>query len=251
MTETIKKQRRKPGPVIDAPPKHPVTQHILENTTFHDEFLGDAGAYASLTPALRRAVDVFVMGGSQLQAARAAGYGNTLGSQRSAGHAIARKPEVIAAIAEREAMAQEEAGLSLTRSWIETRRIGYFDPKELFDKKGALIPVEKWSDDARAAVQSLEVNELFEGAGRDRVKVGHVVKVKFWDKIAALTMHLKARGILGTGPLDGAAVVINNNTQINNTDAAVDRVVNAANPTDASIEYEQLMRMVPAIEHKP
>lgn len=231
--------------------RHPITKEVIEPVTLHKDFMGDQGAYAALTVQLRRAVDVLVMGGTGIDAARAAGYGECSYSALGVhGHVIRRKPEVIAAIKEREAFAMEEAGLTPIRSWTETRRIAYFDPAELFDTNKRLKHVNELSDNARAAIQSIEIETRYEEGKKGKSVRVDVAKIKFWNKVEALTMHLKASGQIKTGSMDGA-LVINNNTQINNLDAATERVVNAANPTDASIEYQTLMGMVPAIEHKP
>lgn len=240
--------------------RHPVTQEIIEPVKLHADFLGDTGAYASLPTNLRRAVDVLVMGGTGAAAARAAGYGDckpsTLGVH---GHLIRKKPQVQAAIKEREAFAMEEAGLTPIRSWMETRRIAYFDPAELFDENKNLKSITDLSENARAAIQSIEVVESIDEVenvekgklkGTTRMVKTRTAKIKFWNKVEALTMHLKASGQIKTSAMEGA-LVINNNTQINNMEAVAERVANASNPVDASIEYQELMGMVPVIEHKP
>lgn len=76
----------------------------------------------------------------------------------------------------------------------ETARLAFSDLRKLFDENGALKPVQQWPDDMAAAVSAVEVDELFEGIGADRVQVGYTRKVKLWDKPKALEMvgkHLK------------------------------------------------------------
>lgn len=76
----------------------------------------------------------------------------------------------------------------------EVARLGFADLRKLFDDKGALLPVAQWPDDMAAAVASVEVDELFEGFGENRVQVGFTKKLKLWDKGKALEMlgrHLK------------------------------------------------------------
>jgi len=230
--------------------RHPLTKHIIETTKpLSEEYLGEAGAYAALTPDLRRAVDILVLGGTGTAAARAAGHKGDPSTLAVRGHVLRRRPDIIAAVAEREAVAMEEAGLTLYRSWLETRRIAYFDPRELFDDKGNLIPVTELSPDARAAIQSIEVETKMTPGKKGKVIMTHVTKIKLWSKPDALKVHLIGKGALKQGALDGAVVNVTNNTQINNTQEAADRVQGAANATDAAVEYQQLMGNV--LEHKP
>ena len=109
--------------------------------------------------------------------------------------------------------------------------------------------MDRMSDDARAAIQSIEVETKFSTGKKGKVIGTHVTKIKLWSKPDALKVHLIGKGALKQGALDGATLVVNNNTQINNTQEAADRVQGAANATDAAVEYQQLMGQV--LEHKP
>lgn len=76
----------------------------------------------------------------------------------------------------------------------EVARLGFSDLRKLFDEHGALLPVSQWPDDVAPAIAAVEVDELFEGFGENRIQVGYTKKVKLWDKGKALEMlgrHLK------------------------------------------------------------
>lgn len=77
----------------------------------------------------------------------------------------------------------------------ELLRIARSDIRKLFDvKTKVLLSPDEWSDDVAAAVSSIEVDEIFDGYGKDRVLIGHTRKVKMWDKTRGLEMlgkHLK------------------------------------------------------------
>jgi phage terminase small subunit len=76
----------------------------------------------------------------------------------------------------------------------EAARIGFSDLRRLFGENGELLPVNAWPDDVAASVASVEIDELFEGYGENRVQVGHTKKIKLWDKPRALELlgkHLK------------------------------------------------------------
>lgn len=70
----------------------------------------------------------------------------------------------------------------------ELRRIGLSDIKKIFEEDGSLKPVSQWPEEMGSVVSSIEVNELFDGVGRQRKQVGEVKKVKLWDKIKSLEL---------------------------------------------------------------
>lgn len=76
----------------------------------------------------------------------------------------------------------------------ELMRMASVDVGEAFDSKGRLLPLHRMSEDVRRAISSIEVEELYEGRGEERVKIGVLRKVKFWDKKGALELlgkHLR------------------------------------------------------------
>lgn len=102
----------------------------------------------------------------------------------------------------------ERTQLTADRVITEVARLGFSDLRKLFDDKGALLPVTAWPEDMAAAVSSVEVDELFEGFGENRVQVGYTKKVKLWDKPRALELlgkHLKlwVERVEASGPNGG------------------------------------------------
>jgi hypothetical protein len=73
----------------------------------------------------------------------------------------------------------------------ELKRIALVDIRELYDSNGTVRPAEDWPAHLAAAIQSVEVEELFEGSGKDRTWTGYTKKVKFWDKSKSIEMLLK------------------------------------------------------------
>lgn len=68
------------------------------------------------------------------------------------------------------------------------------DIRDAFDENGRLLAVHEMPEHVAKAISSVKVFEEFEGAGKDRVQVGEVREVKFWDKSKALELlgrHLK------------------------------------------------------------
>lgn len=78
----------------------------------------------------------------------------------------------------------------------ELRDIALVDVRQLFKEDGGLKDPTEWPANLGAAVASIEVDELFEGVGRDREKIGFTKKVRFWSKVQALESLCKNLGIL-------------------------------------------------------
>lgn len=89
---------------------------------------------------------------------------------------------------------KQETGISLERTLREIARIGYFDPRKLFDAKGEPLPITELDDDTAAVIAGLDVLEEWEGSGEDRKLVGYVKKWKLADKKGALDMLMKHLG---------------------------------------------------------
>lgn len=90
--------------------------------------------------------------------------------------------------------ASDKAVVSEARVIEELARIGLFDPGQLFADDGSLLPVKKMPPAVRAAIASVEVDELFDGAGKDRKFIGYTKKIKLWDKNSALEKIMRHLG---------------------------------------------------------
>jgi len=88
----------------------------------------------------------------------------------------------------------EKMELTLEKVITENMRLAFFDIRTMFNENGTLKPVSEWSDAIGASVKSIEVNELFEGSGQDRIRIGETKKISFWDKGAAIDRLMKHLG---------------------------------------------------------
>ena len=70
----------------------------------------------------------------------------------------------------------------------ELRILSLIDFRSAFGPDGALLPIDKIPADVAKAIQAVEVEELFEGVGKERAQIGWTKKVKFWDKLRALEL---------------------------------------------------------------
>lgn len=67
----------------------------------------------------------------------------------------------------------------------EVKRMSKADVRTLFHEDGRLKLPHEWDEATAKCVASIEVDELFEGAGKERAQVGWTKKIKLWDKLKA------------------------------------------------------------------
>jgi phage terminase small subunit len=126
------------------------------------------------------------------QAAIRAGYSRK--SAHTEGCRLLRNAEVREAVGLAQLSAAEEAGARAADVLKELMRIGFADPAQVVDADGKLKALKEMTPDVRRAIASVEIEELFDGRGENRVQIGVLHKVKFWDKPKALELiakHLK------------------------------------------------------------
>jgi phage terminase small subunit len=126
------------------------------------------------------------------QAAIRAGYSpRTAESQASR---LLRHVKVASAVAEAQRRRLERVEVKSDDILRELLRIATVDLAEAYDEAGNLKPIQEIPKDVRRAIAGIKVFEEFDGFGKDRVKVGEVREVKFWDKPRSLELlgkHLK------------------------------------------------------------
>ena len=128
------------------------------------------------------------------QAAVRAGY--SAKTAESCGPRLLRNAQVRKEV---ERLQEERAKrLDLTADDVlaELVRIARVDIGEAYDEKGRLRPLKDIPEDVRRAIAGVEVVELFEGAGEERVQSGELKKLKLWDKVKALELLAKHLGLL-------------------------------------------------------
>lgn len=99
-----------------------------------------------------------------------------------------RRKEVLEAATAKTGLTAEEVIASLAR---DIR----FDPAKMYREDGTLKPIVEMDEDTRRALRGVEVDELYEGRGEDRVKVGHTAKVKFPEVTSAREQGMKHFGL--------------------------------------------------------
>ncbi len=85
--------------------------------------------------------------------------------------------------------------VTVERVVAEYAKLGYFDPRKLFNDDGKPKDITKLDDDTAAALAGLDIQEIYEGSGEDRKFVGYTKKYKLADKRAALDSMAKYLGM--------------------------------------------------------
>jgi phage terminase small subunit len=102
--------------------------------------------------------------------------------------------------------------VTVERVLLEYAKLGFFDPRKLFNDNGTPKDITELDDDTAAALAGLDVQEVYEGTGDDRKFVGYTKKYKLADKKGALDSMGKFLGMFAdkmeiTGK-DGAALTV-------------------------------------------
>lgn len=128
------------------------------------------------------------------QAAIRAGYSAKTAKQQ--GDRLLTYVDVSRAIQTELADRSKRTGITAERALVEVARLAFNDPRKAFDDNGNLLPIKKWPDEVAAAISSIESEEFFSGRGEDKINVGHIKKIKFWDKGKQLELVMKHLGLL-------------------------------------------------------
>lgn len=122
------------------------------------------------------------------QAAIRAGY--SAKTAEKIGSENLKKPEVARAIDQAKSKRSQQT--QIDAAWVLKRLAeeASADIADLYDENtNALKPVHEWPKIWRQGlVAGLEINELFEGHGEDRIQIGYVSKIKLSDRIKRLEL---------------------------------------------------------------
>lgn len=146
-----------------------------------------------LTAKQRRFVSEYLIDGNATQAAVRAGYSS--GTAGSIGHENLTKPEIASAIAEAQAAQIQAAGITAQRVIEELATVAFSDVRNLLTEAGQLADLPSLPDSVTRAVSSIEVTKQRTQKDGTSVTEEWVSKVRQWDKLRALEMIAKLRGM--------------------------------------------------------
>lgn len=159
----------------------------------HGVKLASGGAVSQA--AIDRFAQIYVAHGARLPAARLAAIEIGL-SDRENTHAawkFLRRKDVQAKVAELLAERYGELEITAKKVMEEMGSIAFFDPAEMMDEAGQLLPIHQMPPRVRAAIASADFETRFEGRGENAVPV-HVVKLRFHSKndmLKLMAQHFK------------------------------------------------------------
>lgn len=147
----------------------------------------------ALPPKRQRFVEEYLKDLNATQAAIRAGYAES--GAGTEGERLLKNADVKAAVEAALAARSDRVQVTVDEVLREMKRIAMVDVGEAFTQEGALKPLADMDPDVRRSIASIEVAELYEGHGEERVRVGELRKVKFWDKKGALDSLAKHLGM--------------------------------------------------------
>jgi phage terminase small subunit len=108
---------------------------------------------------------------------------------------IASKDKIRARLKELQDEFKNRNMVTIERVLAEYAKLGFFDPRKLFHDDGKPKDITELDDETAAAVAGLDIQEVYEGFGEDRVFVGYTKKYKLTDKKTALDSMAKYLGM--------------------------------------------------------
>jgi len=85
--------------------------------------------------------------------------------------------------------------VTVERVVAEYAKLGFFDPRNLFNADGSPKKITELDDDTAAALAGLDIQEIYEGFGEEKKFVGYTKKYKLTDKKSALDSMAKYLGM--------------------------------------------------------
>lgn len=137
-----------------------------------------------LTDKQQRFVEEYIIDLNATQAAIRAGYSED--SAKQIGSENLSKPDIQDAIEKLRDKISKKCEVTVERVLKEYAKLAFLDIRKAFDENGNLKPISELDNDTAAAVSGLEFEDVYDGVGRDREKVGILRKVKLSDKKGAL-----------------------------------------------------------------
>lgn len=157
----------------------------------------------NLTPKQSRFVQLYLEPGQKgyfnaTQAAIGAGYSEKTAGQ--IGERLLKKVEIQKVIGKAQSKTAEKSEITRERWLREMACIAFLDPLDIFEDDGSVKLVKNIPENARRALGSFDVSEIFDAAeGDQKSAIGLLKKIKFHSKPEALRDMGKALGFLKDG----------------------------------------------------
>lgn len=163
------------------------------------------------------------------RAVRESGYSDEQTVSYNEGARLLRIPRVVEKI--RAEMKARLDSLDATGERIlqELKSIAFAQLADCFDEDGKMLSVHDMPPECRAALSTVETDEIFAGRGEKRIQIGKMRKVKMADKLKALELlgkyrHLFSDHLEVSGPNGGPQVVLTIPANTRETQVSTDSV---------------------------
>jgi len=165
-----------------------------------------------LTVQQQRFVEYILKGETQSYAYMKAGYKSIGNAAEVSACQLLRNPKIKAAINKVREKANRAAEITQTRILEEESRLALYDPKELMDGNGKIIPLHKLPENIRRAIHGVEITQDALGTLK--------YKYKFAEKGKALERLEKIEGMFKAEKLD---LTFNGSIEVIDSYAAKDK----------------------------
>ena len=146
-----------------------------------------------LTPKQDKFVNEYLIDLNGTAAVIRAGFSPKQASSKA--YQLLRKNTVQEALIERRKELSAASGVTPEKVIQGFANLAFADLAECYDENGFLKNIHNIPKNIRMALAGIEVDELFEGKGEDRERIGQTKKVKIWDKNRALDSLAKYFGL--------------------------------------------------------
>lgn len=138
----------------------------------------------TITPKQQLFVDEYLKDFNATQAAIRAGYSEKTAQEQ--GSQLLSKLMVY--VEARKAELMEKSKMTLEK-WVKTvTALALYDPRKMFDKFGNPLEIPELGRVSGLALAGFEIEELYDGKGENRQKIGYARKVKLLDRTPYLLM---------------------------------------------------------------
>lgn len=141
-------------------------------------------ANSELTEKQKRFCEEYLIDLNGAQAAIRSGYSKNTAKEIASENLT--KPNIQEYLAQRQKELQEATGITQKRVLEEYAKVAFLDIRKYYTVDGALKSIHDLDDDAAGALAGVEVDDLYEGYGEERMQVGQTKKIKTYDKVKAL-----------------------------------------------------------------
>lgn len=147
----------------------------------------------SLTAKQAKFIQEYLIDLNAAAAARRAGYSPKRAD--AIGYENLRKPEIRDALEVARQELSAKTGVTPEKVIEGFANLAFYDLADCYDENGFLKNIHEIEKKTREALAGIEVEELYEGKGQDRERVGRVRKVKMWSRQQALDSLAKHFGL--------------------------------------------------------